>query len=172
MGKGAFESAIKVRKHRPVFVVDIAVPRDIEPEVGDLDDVYLYTIDDLKDVIQDNMHSRQKAAQQAEEIIDTQVTHFMDWLGSLDAVSTIRALRNQAQSIQEEVFVLAQKKLQSGADPEQVLQEVTQTLTNKLIHSPSSQLRAAGAAGRNDLLSAAYELFDLNMDHATSDPKK
>ncbi|MEE8233155.1 MAG: glutamyl-tRNA reductase [Gammaproteobacteria bacterium] len=172
LGKGAFERAIKARKHRPVFVVDIAVPRDIEPEAGDLDDVYLYTIDDLKDVIQDNMQSRQKAAQQAEEIIDTQVTHFMDWLSSLDAVSTIRALRNQAQSIQKEVLDLAQRKLQSGADPEQVLQEVTRTLTNKLIHSPSSQLRAAGAEGRNDLLSAAYELFDLNTDHTTPDPKK
>jgi len=172
LGKGAFESAIKARKHRPVFVVDIAVPRDIEPETGDLDDVYLYTVDDLKDVIQDNMQSRQKAAQRAEEIIDAQVTHFMDWLGSLDAVSTIRALRDQAESIQEEVFILAQKKLQRGADPEQVLQEVTRTLTNKLIHSPSSQLRAAGADGRNDLLSAAYELFNLNTDHTTQDPKK
>ena len=118
------------------------------------------------------MQSRQKAAHRAEEIIDTQVTHFMDWLGSLDAVSTIRALRDQAESIQDEVFILAQKKLQRGADPEQVLQEVTRTLTNKLIHSPSSQLRAAGADGRNDLLSAAYELFNLNTDHTTQDPKK
>ena len=118
------------------------------------------------------MRSREKAAQQAEEIIDTQVTHFMDWLGSLDAVSTIRAIRDQAQSIQEEVLILAQKELQKGADPEQVLRDVTRTLTNKLIHSPSSQLRVAGAEGRHDLLSAAYELFDLNTDHSTQDPKK
>jgi glutamyl-tRNA reductase len=96
----------------------------------------------------------------------------MDWLGSLDAVSTIRALRDQAQSIQDEVLVLAQKELQKGTDPEQVLQNVTRILTNKLIHSPSSQLRAAGAEGRSDLLSAAYELFDLNTDHSTQDPKK
>ncbi len=172
LGKGAFESAVKARKHRPIFVVDIAVPRDIEPEAGDLDDVYLYTVDDLKNVIQDNMRSREKAAQQAEEIIDTQVTHFMDWLGSLDAVSTIRAIRNQAQSFQEEVMILAQKELRKGADPEEVLQDVTRTLTNKLIHSPSSQLRAADAEGRSDLLSAAYELFDLNTDHSTQDPNK
>ena len=172
LGKGAFESAIKVRKHRPIFVVDIAVPRDIEPEAGDLDDVYLYTVDDLKNVIQDNLRNRQKAALQAEEIIDTQVTHFMDWLGSLDAVSTIRAIRDQAQSIQEEAMILAHKELQKGVDPEQVLQDVTRTLTNKLIHSPSSQLRAAGAEGRNDLLSAAHELFDLKTDHSTQDPKK
>ncbi len=172
LGKGAFESAIKKRKHRPMFVVDIAVPRDIEPQAGELDDVYLYTVDDLKNVIKDNLRSRQKAAKQAEEIIDTQVTHFMDWLSSLDAVSTIRALRDQAQTIQDEVFVLAQKELQKGVDPEQVLQDVTRTLTNKLIHSPSTQLRAAGAEGRSDLLSAAYELFNLNTDHSTQDPKK
>lgn len=172
LGKGVFESAIMARKHRPMFVVDIAVPRDIEPEAGDLDDVYLYTVDDLKNVIQDNLYSRQKAALQAEEIIDTQVTHFMDWLGSLDAVSTIRAIRDQAQSIQEEVFMLAQRELQKGTDPEQVLQDVTRTLTNKLIHSPSNQLRAAGAKGRKDLLSAAYELFNLDTDHSIQDPKK
>lgn len=172
LGKGAFENAIKARKHRPIFVVDIAVPHDIEQEAGNLDDVYLYTVDDLKNVIQDNLRSRQKAALQAEEIIDTQVTHFMDWLGSLDAVSTIRALRDQAQSIKEEVLILAKKELQKGADPEQILQDVTRNLTNKLIHSPSSQLRAAGAEGRNDLLSAAYELFNLDLDHSTQDPKK
>lgn len=172
LGKGAFENAIKARKHRPMFVVDIAVPRDIEPEAGNLDDVYLYTVDDLKNVIQDNLRSRQKAALQAEEIVDTQVTHFMDWLSSLDAVSTIRALRDQAKSIQDEVLVLAQKELQKGTDPEQVLQNVTRILTNKLIHSPSSQLRAAGAEGRSDLLSAAYELFNLDTDHSTQDPKK
>ncbi len=172
LGKGTFESAIKARKHRPMFVVDIAVPRDIEPEVGDLDDVYLYTVDDLKNVIQDNLRSRQKAALQAEEIIDAQVTHFMDWLNSLDAVATIRAIRDQAQSIQKEVLILAQKELQKGTDPEQILQDVTRTLSNKLIHSPSSRLRAAGAEGRSDLLSAAYELFDLDNDHSTQDPKK
>ncbi len=172
LGKGAFESAIKVRKHRPMFVVDIAVPRDIEPETGNLSDVYLYTVDDLKNIIQDNIHNRKKAARQAEEIIDTQVTHFMDWLGSLDAVSVIRTIRDKAQSIQEEAMILAQKELQKGVDPEQVLQDVTRTLTNKLIHSPSSQLRAASADGRNDLLSAAYELFDLDTEHSTQDLKK
>lgn len=144
-----------------MFLVDIAVPRDIEPEAGELEDVYLYTVDDLKDVIQDNMHNRKQAAQQAEEIIDTQVMHFMDWLGSLDAVSTIRALREQAYSIQDEVMYEAQQKLKAGADPEKVLQEVTRALTNKLIHAPSTQLRTAGMEGRGDLLNAAQALFNL-----------
>lgn len=166
LGKGAIERAIKVRKRRPMFLVDIAVPRDIEPEAGDLDDVYLYTVDDLKDVIQENLRNRKQAALQAEEIIDTQVVHFMDWLNSLDAVSTIRALRDQAYSIQEEVLFNAQQKLQAGADPEKVLQEVTRALTNKLIHSPSIQLRTAGASGREDLLSAAQEIFNLKIDPA------
>ncbi|MEE9552260.1 MAG: glutamyl-tRNA reductase, partial [Gammaproteobacteria bacterium] len=148
LGKGAIESAIKVRKRRPIFMVDLAVPRDIEPEAGEIEDVYLYTVDDLKDVISDNMRSRQQAAKQAEEIIDTQVTHFMDWLNSLDAVSTIRALRDHAHSIEDEVLQAAIEKLNRGADPELVLQEVTHSLTNKLIHSPSTQLRAAGADGR------------------------
>lgn len=161
LGKGAIERAIKARKHRPIFIVDIAVPRDIEPEAGELEDVYLYTVDDLRDVIQDNLRNRQQAAQQAEEIIDTQVIHFMDWLHSLDAVSTIRALRDQAYAIQDEVVSAAQQKLRAGADPEKVLQEVAHSLTNKLIHSPSAQLRTAGAEGRDDLLSAAQELFNL-----------
>ena len=161
LGKGAIEQAIKRRKHRPMFLVDIAVPRDIEPEAGELDDIYLYSIDDLKDVIKDNLHNRKQAAIQAEEIIDTQVNQFMDWLNSLDAVSTICALREKAYAIQNETLNNAQLKLRAGADPETVLHDVTRTLTNKLIHSPSIRLRNAGADGRDDLLSAAQEIFDL-----------
>ena len=172
LGKGAIERAIRTRKHRPIFMVDIAVPRDIEPEAGELEDVYLYTVDDLKGVIQENLRNRKQAALQAEEIIDTQVIHFMDWLNSLDAVSTIRALRDQAYCIQNEVLRNAQQKLQAGADPDKVLQEVTRSLTNKLIHSPSTQLRSAGANGREDLLSAAQEIFNLNTDPSSSNTKK
>ncbi len=96
----------------------------------------------------------------------------MDWLNSLDAVSTIRALRDHAQSIQDEVLQTAREKLKSGADPDQVLQEVTRSLTNKLIHSPSTQLRSAGAEGRDDLLSAVHELFDLKSEHGSSGSRK
>ena len=172
LGKGAVESAIKQRKHRPIFIVDIAVPRDVEPEVGKLEDIYLYTVDDLKDVIHENMQSRRQAAEQAEEIIDSQVEHFMDWLNSLDAVSAIRALRNQAQSIQGEVLDAGIQKLNRGADPEQVLQEVSHLLTNKLIHTPSTKLRAASIESREDLLSAVYELFDLKDDPKSSGSRK
>lgn len=172
LGKGAIERAIRERKHRPMFLVDIAVPRDIEPEAGELEDVYLYTVDDLKEVIRDNLRSRQQAARQAEEIIDTQVTHFMDWLNSLDAVSTIRAMRDQADVIHQEVLRNAQRKLDAGADPQLVLQEVTRTLTNKLLHSPSSQLRTAGMEGRSDLLSAAQEIFNLESELKSRDREK
>ncbi len=161
LGKGAVESAIKLRKHHPVFMVDIAVPRDIEAEVGELEDIYLYTVDDLKDIIEENMNNRKQAALQAEEIIEAQVLNFMEWLNSLDSVDTIRALRTQANMIQAEVLKNAQRKLQHGGDPDEILKEVTRTLTNKLIHTPSSQLRSAGVKGRIDLLSATHELFDL-----------
>jgi glutamyl-tRNA reductase len=162
LGKGAVESAIKARKHKPMFMVDIAVPRDIEIEVGNMDDVYLYSVDDLKDIVQENMQSRQNAAKQAEKIVDTQAQEFMGWLNSLDAVSTIRALRNQAEQIQEEVIQNGLSKLRKGADPETILQETARNLTNKLIHSPSSQLRNASAESREDLLQAAEELYNLN----------
>jgi glutamyl-tRNA reductase len=162
LGKGAVESAIKARKHKPMFMVDIAVPRDIEVEVGDLDDVYLYSVDDLKDIVQENMQNRKNAAKQAEKIIDTQAQEFMGWLNSLDAVSTIRALRNQAEQIQQEVIQNGLSKLRNGADPETILQETARNLTNKLIHSPSSQLRNASAESREDLLQAAEELYNLS----------
>lgn len=164
LGKGAIESAIKKRKHRPIFIVDIAVPRDIEPEAGELEDVYLYTVDDLRGVIDENMRNRKEAAVQAEEIIEVQVYQFMEWLKSLDAVSTIRSLRERATTIQEGTLEEAIKKLNRGNDPEKVLREVARTLTNKLIHSPSIQLRNAGMQGRDDLLDAARELFELKPD--------
>ncbi len=172
LGKGAIERAIRARKRRPMFMVDIAVPRDIEPEAGELEDIYLYTVDDLREVIRDNMRSRRQAALQAEEIIDTQVARFMDWVNSQDAISTVRAIREKAYRIHDEVLQNAQQKLGRGADPEKVLQEVARSLTNKLIHSPSVQLRIAGADGRDDLLAAAQELFDLKDELPSSRIKK
>lgn len=168
LGKGAVESAIKERKHKPIFMVDIAVPRDIEVEVGDMDDVYLYTVDDLKDMVQENLRNRQEAAVQAEKIVDSRAREFMNWLDSLDAVSTIRALRGQAEKIQEEVIETGMHKLRGGADPETILLETARNLTNKLMHVPSVKLRTASSENRDDLLQAAEELYDL---HGESSPK-
>lgn len=161
LGKGAVERAIKARKRRPMLMVDIAVPRDIEPEAGDLRDVYLYTVDDLQEIIQEGLKSRQEAAKQAEEIIDVQVTQFMGWLKSLEAVSTIRAYREQAEQMRDEELDKARRLLARGASAEEVLQQLARTLTNKLVHAPSAQMKQAGFEGRFDLLDAARELFDL-----------
>ncbi len=161
LGKGSVESALKKRKHRPMLMVDIAVPRDIEPEVSDLNDVYLYTVDDLQDIIQEGLRSRQEAAQQAEEIIDTEVSHFMHWLRSLDAVSTIRAMREDAQSQRDIELERAMRLLQSGKDAEQVITEMANRLTNKLIHTPSVQLKKAGYDAREEIFDAARELYGL-----------
>lgn len=155
------QAAIQLRKHRPVFIVDMAVPRDVDPAVSELRDVYLYTVDDLREVIDENLRNRQEAALEAEEIIDTQVSSFMDWMLSRDAVSTIRALRGQAHSLQHDIVENARLRLAQGADPDELLQEVTRALTNKLIHMPTTQLRDASARGRDDLLQAVQELYDL-----------
>jgi len=165
LGKGAVESALKARKHRPIFMVDIAVPRDIEAEVGDLRDVYLYTVDDLHDVIEEGQQSREQAAEQAEEIIENETQHFLGWLRSLDAVDTIRSYREKADVIREEALLLAQKQLAAGKDPGQVLQEMARSIINKLVHDPSVQLNRAAYDGRNELLDMAQELFNLNTEN-------
>jgi glutamyl-tRNA reductase len=161
LGKGSVESALKRRKHRPMLMVDIAVPRDIEPEVSNLSDVYLYTVDDLQGIIQEGLRSRQEAAHQAEEIIDIEVSHFMHWLRSLNAVSTIRAIREQAGTQKDEELERALRLLQSGKKPDEVITELANRLTNKLIHTPSVQLKRAGYDGREEVFEAIRELFGL-----------
>ena len=161
LGKGTVESALKKRKHRPIFMVDIAVPRDIEPEVSDLNDVYLYTVDDLQEVIEENMRSRKEAAEQAEEIIAFHTAEFMGWLRSLDAVCLIQDYRRQAEEVRDEVLLRALKLVEKGKPPEEAIRFLAHTLTNKLLHGPSSRMRQAGKEGQTDLLEAANELFQL-----------
>ena len=164
LGKGAVERAIKKRKHQPILMVDIAVPRDIEPEVGDLNDIYLYTVDDLREIIDEGLKSRQEAAQQAEEIIDTQAAHFMGWLRSLSAVSTIRAYRDNTDRIRDEEVRKALRLLASGHDPEEVVQHMARALTNKITHAPSACMRRAGFEGREEFLQAARELLGVRKN--------
>ncbi len=164
LGKGAVERALKIRKHRPMFMVDIAVPRDIEPEVGELDDVYLYTVDDLQQVVEQNMQSRQAAAKEADKIIDIQVVDFMQWVKSLDSVPTIRALRASAAALRDTELTLAQQRLARGEDPQKVLAHLARALTNKFTHAPSSALQQADQDGNADLLNAARKLFNLSDD--------
>ncbi|OQW91806.1 MAG: glutamyl-tRNA reductase [Beggiatoa sp. IS2] len=153
--------AIKVRKRRPIFMVDIAVPRDIDPRVGQLEDVYLYSVDDLHEVIQENLRSRQQAALQAEEIIDTQVTHFLSWWNSLESVDTIRALRAQTQCTREMLVNKAKRMLANGRPPAEVVDYLAHTLTNTFLHKPCTQLRQASADNREELVTAVHQLFQL-----------
>jgi glutamyl-tRNA reductase len=155
------KQAIKIRKHRPIFMVDIAVPRDIDPLVGNLEDVYLYSVDDLNGVIQDNLRSREQAALKAEEIIDTQVAHFLGWWNSLDVVDTICHLRDQAQDIRHRLTEKAKRMIDSGKSPYEVIDYLAHTLTNTLLHSPCVELRQAGYDGREELVTAARQLFHL-----------
>ncbi|MCW9088143.1 MAG: glutamyl-tRNA reductase [Gammaproteobacteria bacterium] len=161
LGKGAVESALKQRKRRPMLLVDIAVPRDIESQVSELEDVFLYTVDDLQEIISEGLRSRQEAAKQAEEIIDTQVTHFMSWLRSLSSVDIIRDYRQSAEQLRDEALEHAMRQLHAGRDPEAVLNELGRQLTNKLMHNPCYSMKQAGYDGRTELLDAARELFNL-----------
>lgn len=173
LGKGAVESALKQRKHRPIFMVDIAVPRDIEPEVGTLEDIYLYTVDDLTEIIEEGMKSRQEAALQAEEIIDNQVSHFMGWMRSLEAVDAIRALRAGADEVRENSVEKALKQLNSGKDAAQVIEEMGRLLMNRLLHIPCERLKKAGYEGRTDILDAAMVLYNLQpQQESPSDKSK
>lgn len=162
LGKGAVERALKKRKHKPIFMVDIAVPRDIEPEVSELDDVYLYTVDDLHEVIAENIKSRQGAAQAAEELVAVGAEDFMARLRELAAVDVLRAYRQQAERLRDEELAKALRLLSNGSSGEEALAQLARGLTNKLLHAPSVQLKKFSADGRIDALGVAQELFALD----------
>ncbi len=162
LGKGAVERALKKRKHKPIFMVDIAVPRDIEPEVSQLDDVYLYTVDDLHEVIAENIKSRQGAAEAAEELVAVGADDFMQRLRELAAVDVLRAYRQQAERLRDEELAKALRLLSNGASGEEALAQLARGLTNKLLHAPSVKLKKFSADGRIDALGVAQELFALD----------
>lgn len=161
LGKGMVERAIKIRKHRPIFMIDLAVPRDIEAEVGELNDVYLYTVDDLQNIIQENLQNRQAAASQAEAIINAKATQYMQTLKVLEAVPIICSYREKAESLRDAEHLKALQLLQSGLPAEEVLQKLARNLTNKLLHAPSVQLRQAAYAEQDELIELAKKLFEL-----------
>lgn len=161
LGKGAVESALKLRRHKPMFMVDIAVPRDIEPEVGKLNDVYLYTVDDLRDVIEESRRSRASAADSAEHIIHEGVESWKKQLRALAAVGTIRAFRQSVEDIRDAELDKALSALQRGQPAEEVLTTLARGLTNKLLHTPTMRLKQAGEEGRDDHIRLAHELFDI-----------
>ncbi len=161
LGKGLVERALRARKHRPMFMVDLAVPRDIEPEVGELDDVFLYTVDDLKGIVQGNLDARRSAVEQAEVIIDAQVGQFMHWMQVRQTVPLIRALREQAEDARRYEVERALRLLAKGDDPKQVLEALSQGLTNKLMHAPTQAMNEATGEERRTLAETLARLFRL-----------
>ncbi len=166
LGKGAFESALKQRRNKPIFVVDLAIPRDVEAEVGDLNNIYLYTVDDLQQVVSENLESRKNAAVEAEKIVEEQTVQFMHWLTNLQAIPTIRQLRDRTSTMTERELSTAQRRLQAGDDPAQVLEHFAHALSQKFMHYPTESLRQ-----RHDeaLLMATRELFGLDAHGSDSD---
>ena len=147
LGKGAIERALKGRKHRPMFLVDLAVPRDIEPEVAQLRDIFLYTIDDLSAVVQENKKQRQTAAEQAELMVQEETQHFMQSLQVLNVVDTLRTYRLQMEELRDQALQKALSQLQQGTPATEVLQQFARLLTNKFMHTPCVQLKQASYAG-------------------------
>ncbi|HCU71941.1 MAG TPA: glutamyl-tRNA reductase, partial [Gammaproteobacteria bacterium] len=143
IGKGLVETALKLRKHKPIFMLDIAIPRDIEPEVAQLDDVFLYTIDDLQQVVNENIDSRQREKTLAEEIIVGQNKKFDDWLATLPNEQIVQAYRQNAYQIKEVAVEAALKKLKNGGDSVAIISQLADQLTNKLLHAPFSNIKQA-----------------------------
>ena len=181
LGKGAVEQALKVRKHRPFLMVDIAVPRDIESQVGELGDVYLYTVDDLREIVDQNLRSRSSEARKADVIIDEGVRAYTEEVRSLAAVDSVREYRMMAELLREHELQRAQRALARGDDPRQVLAQLSRAITNKLIHAPTTGLKQASVDGRQDLINNARKLLGLegqsqslsaepDLDEAELDP--
>ena len=162
IGLGMVERALKARRHRPMVMVDLAVPRDIEGEIAQLDDVFLYTLDDLAQIVESGMESRQAAVVEAETIIDTRVDSFLHWVDAREAVPTIRALRDAAERARRRELEHAQKLLARGDDPARVLEALSHGLTNKLLHPPTQALNQAEGGERADLAQLIARLYHLH----------
>jgi glutamyl-tRNA reductase len=158
------ESALRTRKHRPMFIVDLAVPRDVETEVAELDDVFLYTVDDIAEVVKDGLDARQGAVKEAEVIIDSCVSDFLHWMESREAVPTIRALRDHAERNRRHEVEKALRLLAKGENPEQVLEAMSSSLTNKFLHAPTHALNQAQSGDREAFLEVIHRLYHLNTD--------
>ena len=165
LGKGAVETALKQRKHRPMLMVDIAVPRDIEAQVGDLRDVYLYSVDDLRDIVDENMRGRESEARKADQIIAEGVRSHRESERSLAAVDTVKEYRIMAEQLKDGELQRALRMLSRGDDPAQILAQMARGLTQKLIHAPSAGLKTLSASGREDLIANARKLLGLSELH-------
>jgi glutamyl-tRNA reductase len=164
LGKGAVERAIKARKHRPMLMIDLAVPRDIEREVGELRDIYLYSVDDLRDIVDQNLRSRQTEARKADRMIADGVTAYLEERRSLVAVDSVKEYRRMAEQLRQQELDRALRGLARGDDPQVLMAQLARGLTNKLIHAPTTGLKQASLAGREDLLAGARRLLGLDVE--------
>ncbi|STZ76753.1 glutamyl-tRNA reductase [Bergeriella denitrificans] len=162
VGKGMVERALKKRQHMPVFLLDLAVPRDIEAEVAELNDAYLYTVDDMMEIVQSGKEARQKAASAAEAMVEEKVAEFVKWQKSRQSVPLIRALRDEGERARRQVLENAMKQLSKGTPAEEVLERLSIQLTNKLLHSPTSTLNKAGADDSN-LIETVAQIYHLDQ---------
>jgi glutamyl-tRNA reductase len=165
LGKGLLERVVKARRHAPVFIVDLAVPRDVEPEAGDLDDVFLYSVDDLSNVVKDNLNIRRESVAQAEQMIATQAESFLRWLEGRAVVPTISALHGHHDELRATELERARKLLATGTPPEQVLELLARGLTNKFLHAPTQALNQAGDAERAELVAAFERIYNIPDGH-------
>lgn len=158
------EQALRARKRRPIFMVDIAVPRDIEAEVAGLEDVYLFTIDDLQSVVNENMENRRQAAREADQLIASEVDRFELQLRTRGAAPTIRRLREEAEHARQHTLEQARRMLAHGRSTDEVLEFMSTTLTNRLIHAPSQRLRDAAESGDSEIIETIAEIYRLDHD--------
>ncbi len=156
--------SLKARRHEPIFMADLAVPRDIEPSVERLDDVYLYTVDDLRDVIDRNRRQRMAAAEEAEALIETQSDRFMGWVRTLGAVGAIRRYREQGEQVRAEALTRAKRALEAGHPPEAVLEVMARQISRRLMHRPTLGLREAARSGDQARIAQSYHLLGLDDD--------
>src|ERR1700719_2370167 len=161
LGKGLLERAIKARRHMPMFIVDLAVPRDVEPEAAELDDVFLYSVDDLANIVKDNLQIRADAVREAEVLVAEQAQGFLRWLDGRTVVPMIAALQEHHDRLRATELDRARRLLTAGTGAEQVLEQLARGLTNKFLHAPMQALNNAGAAERAELLSLLHHLYDL-----------
>jgi glutamyl-tRNA reductase len=164
LGKGMVERALKARRHKPLFIVDLAVPRDVEAEVAQLNDVFLYTVDDIAEVVKDGLEARQGAVKEAEVIIASGVSDFIHWMESREVVPTIRAMREQAENSRRFELDKAMKLLAKGESAEKVLEVMSRGLTNKFLHAPTQALNQAHGESRDNFLEVVHRLYHLHTE--------
>lgn len=164
VSKAQMEDAIRARKRKPVFAVDIAVPRDLDPAIHDLNDVYLYSVDDLDKVILEGMNNRESAVIDANRILDEEATRYLNIQRAREVVPLISALRDQGDALRNDVLQQARRRLAKGVDSDEVIEFVTASLLKKMLHQPTVRLREAGEAADEDLIKAARKLFGLDKD--------